>query len=79
MTHRPLSTIAAEIRANWPKVNYAAAPYLDALGSLNQVTDPYYADTGKSMVLYFLANASTFRGDAAKRLKAELKTIAGVK
>jgi hypothetical protein len=72
---RPISTIAAEIRKEWKKVNYAAAPYLDAMGSLNSINDQYYYDSGKSVVLYFLSNASSFRGDAAKRLKAELKAM----
>lgn len=77
---RPIHQIAADIRKAWvPKVNYAAAPYLDAMGSLDKITDPYYADSGKSVVLYFLANASSFRGEQAKALKAELKAIAGVK
>jgi hypothetical protein len=31
------------------------------------------------MVLYFLANATTWRGEDAKRIKAELKKLAGVK
>jgi hypothetical protein len=30
-------------------------------------------------VLYFLANAATWRGDAARAIKAELKGIAGIK
>ena len=72
---RPISTIAAEIRKEWKKVNYAAAPYLDAMGSLNSINDQYYYDSGKSVVLYFLSNASSFRGDAAKRIKAELKAM----
>lgn len=76
---RPLYTIAADIKKNWPKVNYAAQPYLDAMASLTSITDPYYADSGKSVVLYFLANASSFRGDAAKALKTELKSLAGIK
>ncbi len=72
---RPLYVIAREIRQNWAKVNFAAAPYLDAMGSLDKVTDNYYADSGKSIVRYFLANAGSFRGDAARRLKAELKAM----
>jgi hypothetical protein len=41
--------------------------------SLYSINDKYVYDSGKSVVLYFLANASTFRGEAAKALKAELK------
>jgi len=30
---RPLHAIARDIRADWKPVNYAAVPYLDAMGS----------------------------------------------
>jgi hypothetical protein len=79
-TTRSLSTIAREIRKEWgAKVNYAAKPYLEAMSSLDKVSDNYGYDDGKSIVLYFLSNASTFRGDAAKRIKAELKAMVGLK
>jgi hypothetical protein len=74
-TTRSLSTIASDIRRNWPKVNYAAKPYLDAMGSLNSLSDYYGADDARSIVIYFLGNATTWRGDDAKRVKAELKAM----
>jgi hypothetical protein len=76
---RPIYEIASEIEQEWPKVNYAARPYLDAMHALTNITDNYYMDSGKSVVLYFLSNASSFRGEAAKRIKKELKALAGVK
>lgn len=73
---RPLSEIAREIRKDWgAKVNYAAKPYLEAMGSMDKVTDNYGYDSGQSVVLYFLSNASSWRGDTAKRVKAELKAM----
>ena len=72
---RPLSIIAAEIRRDWKNVNYAAKPYLEAMSSLYDIRDNYYHDTGKSVVLYFLANAGSWRGDVARRIKAELKEM----
>jgi hypothetical protein len=78
-TTRPLHVIASEIRKTWPKVYFGAVPYLEALESLTNITDNYGQDSGKSMVLYFLANATTWRGEDAKRIKAELKKLAGVK
>lgn len=75
MTHRPLCDIAREIKETWPKVYFGAVPYLDAMLSLDQVTEDYYADSGKSIVLYFLSNATTWRGEDARRIKAELKAI----
>lgn len=75
MENRSLATIAREIRADWTKVNYAAKPYLDAMASLDSVRDSYGYDSGKSVVLYFLSNAATWRGDKAKAIKAELKAM----
>jgi hypothetical protein len=79
MTSRPLYTIAADIRRNWPNVNYAAKPYIDAMATLETIEQNYYYDTGKSVVLYFLANANTWRGDKAREIKKELKQLAGIK
>ena len=76
---RPLYEIAAEIRRDWKKVNYAAVPYLDALSSLDGIEGNYGYDSAKSVVLYFLGNAQGWRGDVAKRVKAELKALAGVR
>lgn len=71
---RPIFAIAREISKDWgAKVNYAAKPYLEAMYDFNQIGDKYYEDSGKSVVLYFLSNASTWRGDVAKRIKLELK------
>jgi hypothetical protein len=71
---RPLYQIAQEIRRDWgAKVNYAARPYLEAMGSLDKPTDNYGMDSGRSIVAYFLSNAASWRGETAKRVKAELK------
>ena len=70
---RALHEIAREIKRDWAKVNYAAKPYLDAMACLDSVRDKYYFDSGDSVVRYFLANAGSWRGETAKRVKAELK------
>jgi hypothetical protein len=75
-TTRPLATIAREIRSDWKNVNYAAKPYLDAMATLNSINDAYYFDSARSVVLYFLGNASAWRGETAKRVKLELKAMA---
>jgi hypothetical protein len=78
---RSLSSIANEIEILWSAkgsgVNYAARPYLDAMKTLTTVDDRYYDDSAKSIVLYFLSNASGFRGERAKEIKAELKSMIG--
>ena len=72
---RPLATIAREIRADWPRPYFGAVPYLDAMASLASINDKYIYDDGRTIVRYFLANASAWRGDTARRVKAELKAM----
>lgn len=79
MTTRPLSTIANEIARSWSKPYFGAVPYLAAMRTLNSIEEDYHYDSGKSIVLYFLANAGTWRGEDARRIKAELKALAGIK
>lgn len=74
-TKREIREVAREIKKEWKNVNFAAAPYLDAMMSLTDKNSKYMFDSATSVVLYFLSNASTFRGDKAKELKAELKAI----
>lgn len=75
MTTRKISIIAREILQSWAKVNYAAKPYLDAMLCLETINDKYYYDDARSVILYFLANAGSYRGDTAKRIKLELKAL----
>jgi hypothetical protein len=72
---RPLSVIARDIRATWPKVYFGAVPYLQAMAQLGSINDKYYEDSARSVVNYFLANAGTWRGEDARRIKAELKSM----
>jgi hypothetical protein len=72
---RPLHEIASDIRKDWKPVNYAAKPYLEAMAQLSSVNDRYGYDSAKSIVLYFLSNASTWRGEVAKAIKVELKSM----
>ena len=72
---RPIYEIAREIRADWKNVNYAAKPYLDAMRDLTNITDTYGYDSAKSVVLYFLSNASSWRGENARRIKTELNAM----
>lgn len=73
---RNISVIASEIRRDWgSKINHAARPYLDAMRSLDAMSDSYGHDSAKSVILYFLSNASTWRGETAKRIKDELRAM----
>lgn len=74
---RTFQQIAKDIRSTWMNVYFGAVPYLEALLTLD-TTNPnslYGLDTAGNIVRYFLANAQTFRGADAKRLKAELKSM----
>ena len=72
---RPIFEIAAEIKADWKNVYFGAVPYLAAMGRLNSVNDMYGADSADSIIIYFLGNATTWRGEVARRVKAELKAL----
>lgn len=77
--NRPLYEIAAEIRADYASrgkpVYYAAKPYVDAMAQMDRVTEPYGLDPGYEMVLYALSNLQTWRGETARRVKAEMKAM----
>ena len=73
MDKRAVCVIAAEVRRDWKKPYFGAVPYLDAMRSLDSVGDAYGWDSGRDIVSRFLANAGTWRGDVARRVKAELK------
>lgn len=72
---RPVYKIAADILNDWSRPNYAAVPYLTAMLTINNELENYGCDTARSVILYFLNNASTYRGLRAKELKNELKTL----
>ena len=76
---RPIYVIAKEIKKVWAKVYFGAVPYLDAMLCVENVNDRYGTESAKTQIIYFLSNASTFRGEEAKRIKIELKQIAGIK
>lgn len=82
---RRLHEIAAEIRKDWSaqradrRVPPAADAYLRPMETLNAITDNYHLDTARSVVLYFLSNAGTWKGEVAKRIKAELKGMLNAK
>ena len=74
---RPIYEIATDIMADWSKIGKGispyAKPYLEAMLTLRTAQDNYIYDTGKSVLLYGLSNMSSYRGENARKLKAELK------
>lgn len=77
ITARPLHVIADEIKRDWAKPYYGAVPYLDAMASLGDIDERYGCDSAESIVLHFLANSGTWRGQVARRIKKELTEILG--
>jgi hypothetical protein len=75
---RQINEIARDIRADWKKVSPYAEPYLQAMESLNSISDRYFYDSADSVILYFLSNAAGWRGPVAREIKAELKQMVGI-
>lgn len=76
METRKIYEIAQEITSDWKKPYFGAIPYLQAMQTIDSITDKYGYDSAKSIVLYFLSNAGSWRGEVAKRIKSELKKLA---
>jgi hypothetical protein len=76
---RPLYEIAKEIKQDWKNIPAYAEAYRGPMSELTSVDEQYYCDSAESIVLYFLSNAQTWRGEVAKRIKKELKDMVGIK
>lgn len=89
LTTLTIARLADRIWQDWPKVREEGTPtgfgnvgqhpansYWDKMKDFH-VIDPkdasYGYDDGKSIVMYFLSNATAWRGDTARAIKAELK------
>lgn len=74
---RTFRAIAKEIIVEWKKMSPYAEPYVAAMMRLD-TTDPhacYFYDSAGEIVNRFLCNANTFRGESARRIKAELRSM----
>ncbi len=76
---RTLAAIARDIRTHWVKPYFGAVPYIEAMGTLGGLDEKYFHDDARSIARYFLANAGTWRGEDARRIKAEIKSMLGDK
>lgn len=74
---QPLRSIANLAWYDWNKsksgIYFGAKPYLSAMMALDSVDDMYGADSGDTIVRYFLSNANNWRGPVARLVKAELR------
>lgn len=74
---RTFAEIAREIKQTWKNVYFGAKPYLQAMATIesSDKNAPYMFELAEDIVIYFLANAQTWRGEDARRIKAELKSM----
>jgi hypothetical protein len=70
-----LSYIADQIEADWVKPYFGAVPYINAMKELETIDDNFGSDTAREIVTRFLVNADRWRGDVAKKIKAELRQM----
>lgn len=74
---RTLRVIAKEIRADWRVINNAAArDALECMDGMGQIAERFVADpNGYPVVSTFLAHSVGWRGETARRIKKELRTM----
>jgi hypothetical protein len=72
---RPIGTIATVIVSDWQNVSPAAVPYVTAMLMLESLDDRYGHDGADDIVMRFLTNATDWRGDVARAVKAELRAM----
>ena len=74
---RTFAEIAREIKQTWKNIYFGAEPYLQAMLTINSSDKnaPYMLETAEEIVIYFLAKDTYWRGEDAKRIKAELKSM----
>ena len=72
-----IHAIARLVAMDWKNPYFGAVPYLDAMKTIENVSDSYGYDSGASIVRYFLANASTYskRTSQGKVDPAEVKKV----
>jgi hypothetical protein len=68
-----INQIGDYILDQWPNISYSARPYVLSFCLIDE-HGMYGADSVQSIAMYFLANAQCWRGDAARAVKAELKS-----
>jgi hypothetical protein len=75
---RTIREVAKEIVEDWILTGKSfphAAPYLEAMLCVEKPTDLYGAEEARGIVQYFLSNVESWRGEVARKIKAELREI----
>ena len=72
---RPLYEIAKDISEHWKPIHEYAQQHVAAFAELDSINDIFITESGKDIILGFLCNAGTWRGEHARRIKTELKEM----
>jgi hypothetical protein len=70
-----INELAKIIFKDWQKISPHAIPYLEAMTTLKTVNDKYGEDSAKSIIIYFLGNATGYRGEVAREVKKKLNQL----
>ncbi len=81
--YRSIENIAIEIldiwnrefKGQWRDKFVAATPYLETMIYLRRPEDSYGSDSAIEIVARFLSNATTWKGEDARRIKKELNNV----
>jgi hypothetical protein len=71
-----IKELANLINKDWKqggKAHYGALPYLEAMHSIKSIEGRYGPDSARSIVIYFLANASQWKRELASAVKLVLR------
>jgi hypothetical protein len=74
---RKVREIAADIRATWKNIYFGAEPYVEAMEQFDSPDDTYICEKGSGILRRFLVNAARWRGEDARRIKAEINALLG--
>jgi len=72
---RSIKEITKEIVLDWKNISFYAKPYIKAMATMDNIQDKYWFDSGQEVLLHFLINARSWRGETARRIKKELNQI----
>ena len=75
MPSKSIRDLAMECLEDWERPYFGAVPYLEAMQELSGISDYFGQDSARSVIAYFLSNATTWRGPTARRVKAELREL----
>lgn len=84
LNNKSLSEIGSLIEREWKNPYFGAVPYISALidiqdedepsgGEYNRIAGCYLFDSARDIAIRFLSNATNWRGETARLVKAEIK------